>query len=102
MGSTYRFFIRAYNNAGYTDSLRVQVVLSAVPAKPTTVPISDASVTNEERIKILFGPQDASQNGGSPILSYELQMDAGLGDGFVSLIGGQGYENSLETKFVIE
>ena len=47
-------------------------MLSDEPKQPTLAPYSDASVTNEVRIKVLFGPQPATENGGSPILSYEL------------------------------
>lgn len=36
--NTFRFKIRAYNNAGYTDSKPLSVVLSAVPDTPLTGP----------------------------------------------------------------
>lgn len=45
-GNTFRFIIRASNNAGYTDSTPLSVVLSAVPDTPLTGPSSDASVTD--------------------------------------------------------
>lgn len=48
---------------------------------------------------MLFGPQLSIQNGGSDILSYELQMDNGNGGYFFSLIGIS--PNSLETSFLI-
>ena len=50
----------------------LHVTLAAVPDKPTTGPVSDASVTNDNRIKVNFGPFLDSQNGGSPVLSYDL------------------------------
>ncbi len=66
LGATYRFKVRAINSAGYTDCIQVlNVVLSDVPDAPTKGPISDASVTNENTIKVFYGPQSASQNGGS-------------------------------------
>jgi hypothetical protein len=49
----------------------------------------------------MFGPQPASENGGSPILSYELQIDNGIGGSFTSLIGGENQEFSLETTFTV-
>jgi hypothetical protein len=72
-GSTYRFKVRAYNSAGYSDSIKVlNVVLSDEPDTPTQGPLSDATITNESRIKVWYGPQDITKNGGSPLLSYEL------------------------------
>ena len=48
VGSTYRFSVSAYNNAGYSDSVNVlNVVLSDEPDTPVQGPISDASITNE-------------------------------------------------------
>ena len=79
------------------------MILSDVPDTPLIGPSSDASVTNEYRIKADFGPQSASANGGSPILSYELQVDYGIGvAGFESLIGGDPSKPSLETTFLVE
>ena len=49
--------------------------------------MTDVSVTNENRIKVDFGPQPASDNGGSVILSYELQVDNGIGGNFTTLLG---------------
>ena len=99
-GKTYRFKVRAFNAAGYSDSESVlNVVLSDEPDTPTIGPISDSSVTNESRIKVNFGPQDVAMNGGSPLLSYELQMDNGQGGEFTSLIGYN--SESLETTFIV-
>lgn len=73
VGSMYRFKIRAHNIAGQSESVSMlHVTLAAVPDKPTTGPVSDASVTNDNRIKVNFGPLLDSQNGGSPVLSYDL------------------------------
>ena len=101
-GNTYRFKVRAHNYAGFTDSQNyLNVVLADEPDKPTVAPSSDASVTNESRIKVDFGPQLASENGGSPILTYELQIDNGIGGNFTTLIGGEGMQPSLETTFTV-
>lgn len=57
IGSVYRFKIKAHNNAGSSESSgMLHVTLAAVPDRPTTGPISDALVTNENRIKVSFGP----------------------------------------------
>jgi len=73
-----------------------------VPDTPTQGPRSDASETNEFRICVLYGPLLESLNGGSPILSYDLQIDTANSQGFHSLIGGENMENSLETRFIVE
>lgn len=73
LGATYRFKVRAFNSAGFTDSIRVlSVVLSDVPDTPLSGPISDTTVTNENIIKVFYGPLSVNNNGGSPLLSYEL------------------------------
>lgn len=93
-GNIYRFFVRAYNAAGYSDSSLVKIVLSDVPDTPVSGPISEASETNELRISVRFGPLLVDENGGSPILSYDLQVDMADGNGFLSLIGGEGLDPS--------
>ena len=98
-GNEYRFRIRAINDAGYTESSPVSIVLANVPDTPSTGPSSDATVTNDQRIKVDFGPQSSVENGGSEIISYELQMDNGKGGVFTCVIGCSG--DSLETEFTI-
>jgi hypothetical protein len=49
--------VRAFNSNGYSDSQIFYAVLAAVPDTPSPGPISDASVTNEKKIKVNFGPQ---------------------------------------------
>jgi hypothetical protein len=78
----------------------LNVVCASVPDTPIVSPVSDATVTNEMRIKVVYGPLTAAQNGGSPVLSYELQMDNGKGGDFASYIGGTA--PSLETRITIE
>ena len=56
VGSLYRFKIRAYNAAGFTDSAPLLATLSAVPDTPLSGPVSDATITNESTIKVDFGP----------------------------------------------
>lgn len=101
-GSVYRFFVRAYNFAGYSDSGIAKIVLSNVPDTPPSGPVSDASETNEFKISVVYGPLLEALNGGSPILSYDLQIDSGNAQGFQSLIGGENMDNSLETRFLLK
>jgi hypothetical protein len=79
LGMTYHIKVRAHNANGFADSPVLFAVLANVPDQPSQGPVSDASVTNESQIKVDFGPQLVSENGGSAILSYELQMDNGIG-----------------------
>lgn len=97
--STFRFKIRVYNSAGYTDSNPLSVVLAGVPEDPPSAPSSDTGVTDNSKIKVLYSPPLTYDNGGSEILSYELQMDNGLGGSFVSLIGYS--SDSMETTYTI-
>ena len=60
--------------------------MASTPAKPTDVPVSDASVTSDSEIKVAYA-SPAPANGGSAITSYELQMDDGEGGDFVSIHG---------------
>ena len=53
----------------------MRIILSSVPEAHSSGPYSEASVTNEYRISVLYGPVPAINNGGSPILSYDLQID---------------------------
>lgn len=71
-GNSYRFIIRAFNSAGYSDSNIVRIILSSVPDTPAQGPSSKASETNAYRISVVYGPIVQSKNGGSPILSYDL------------------------------
>jgi hypothetical protein len=87
-----------FNKAGFSDSEVLQVILAAEPDQPLVSPFADASRTNEHQIMVRFNAFSASQNGGSPITSYELQVDNGFGGDFTPLIGFE--EDSLETEFL--
>ncbi len=98
-GSTFRFKLRATNSAGSTDSSHLSIILASVPDTPSTGPISDASVTDDTRIKVDYSPLLSANNGGSTILSYSIEMDNGKGGSFVSLAGG--ISNRLATTYTI-
>lgn len=59
-------------------------MLAARPSKPVDVVISDPKVTSDQILKVKFG-NPAPVNQGSPILSYELQMDDGKSGEFSSI-----------------
>jgi hypothetical protein len=99
--SKYKIKVRAFNAAGYTDSKPIVVVLAAVPDTPLTAPSRIASSTDATRITVAYGPLLESQNGGSDVLSYELQVDNGIGGAFSSLIGNDSSGPSLATSHTI-
>jgi len=73
-------------------------VLAGIPSKPTDLPVNDLSVTTDTRIKVSFASPPPANNG-SPILSYELQMDDGISGDFVSLVGYSSF--SLLTTWTV-
>lgn len=60
-------------------------MLASIPAKPSAAPESDLTKSSFEQLKISYVA--VSDNGGSPILSYSLEIDDGLGGEFTSLYG---------------
>ena len=62
------------------------------------MPISDPLVTSSSRIKVTFA-NPVPSNGGSAIISYELQMDDGLSGEFSSIVGYS--VNSLLTAYTV-
>jgi len=48
------------------------MTLAAIPGAPTAGPVSDSTVTNGNQIRVTYSA--VADNGGSVILSYELQM----------------------------
>ena len=73
-------------------------MLASVPAQPTDIPVSDNTITSDTQIKVSYAnpPPD---NGGSPIISYELQMDDGTTGVYRSIVGFD--TNSLLTTYTV-
>lgn len=74
------------------------IELASVPFKPTDFPVSDPLITADDTIKVKFA-DPAPDNGGAPIISYELVMDDGMSGSFTSIVGLDA--NSLLTEFTI-
>ena len=72
VGLIYRIKVRALNAAGFTDSSSLSVALASLPLKPDTPPESVLSITDESRIGIEIETFDDVNNGGSPILIYDI------------------------------
>ena len=77
VGKIYRIKVRALNYAGFTDSSSISIALASLPEKPDIPPISNPSVTDESRIGITINTFDETNNGGSPILIYNIEYDDG-------------------------
>jgi hypothetical protein len=96
-GSTYIFQLRAYNINGVAISQTSAFVLASIPAAPTAAPDSDLAQSSFEQLKISYS--EVSDDGGSPILSYSLEIDDGLGGQFKSLYGETVDTMSLSTLY---
>ena len=85
-GRTFKFIVKVFTTQREALSGIGYFVLAGVPSKPTDKPVNDLTVTSDSRIKVTFANPPPNDNG-SPILSYELQMDDGITGDFVSLVG---------------
>ena len=87
MGATYIFYLTAFNINGETVSETSAFVIASIPTAPTSAPSSDLLVSSDSLLKISYPAIAVSDNGGSPILSYSLEIDDGQGGKMVSLYG---------------
>lgn len=78
--------LKAINEIDTTSSLVGYALFAAIPSAPPA-PTSDASVTNKDRIKVLWTEIASPDNGYHEIISYSLEMDDGAGGDFVVLTG---------------
>lgn len=85
LGHTYTYRVRASNLMGYgaySDSFRF--IPRSVPAKPPTAPRSVEPSTNRNTIFLAF--DKLWDDGGAPILNYNVYMDNGLEGAFIGPI----------------
>lgn len=86
LGKSFRFRVVALNQGGKSITSRsLRVTIAAPPTTPITAPQPDATTTNGAVIRIVYA---APTDGGSPITNYEIQMDDGIGGGFITIAGG--------------
>lgn len=62
--------------------------MAGVPDTPTSAPLRDHDVTSGQVIRVTYSAP--TTDGGNPLISYEVQMDDGLGGGFSTVAGGDG------------
>lgn len=80
-GATYVVFLQAYNINGVVTSESMAFVLASVPTTPTVAPASDLLISSSSQLKIDI--QMVTDNGGSPIIVYSIELDDGQGGPFV-------------------
>lgn len=92
------FRLRATNSIGPTDSIEVTHVLAAVPDAPLGAPVLNLAGTSTTSIRVDYAAFTTGMNGGSAVLSYELQIYAYPTSSWLSLVGHEGFF-SLATTF---
>lgn len=85
-GLRFRMKVSAFNEIGLTDSPIISTVLASVPDAPP-IPVFVASSSSSSKITIDISDFPSSSNGGSEILSFEVQWAEGRAGSFVSLVG---------------
>ena len=87
VGQYMRIQIHALNSAGLSSlSDILQVVVAGIPSTPTSAPTEDSTTTSKSTIGVTYlQPSDQ----GSSILSYDVQIDDGIGGTFTTFAGGQ-------------
>ena len=98
IGDEFKFRIVAMNLQGSVTSVESRAIpLASVPGKPPSAPVSDPSETNGSQIRVLY--QEVAEDGGVPLLSYELQMSTVLLTDWTQVIGADPY--SLQLFFTV-
>jgi len=87
LGSYYVFKIIATNRQGNVASLLSSpMIWAGLPAKPGAAPVSNATVTNWEQIRLDY--TTVSDDGGATVQSYELQQGSPLLNDWRAIVGG--------------
>ena len=69
---TFQFYLTASNSVGIVQTETVSFILAAAPDKPSTKPTLNLELTTASSIHVDYAPLSEAENGGSPILNYEL------------------------------
>jgi hypothetical protein len=77
--------LSAYNINGATLSPTAGFVFASIPSTPTEAVALDLTHSSVEQLYIVYNA--IASNGGSPILSYSLEIDNGRGGAFTCLYG---------------
>jgi hypothetical protein len=87
-GTTFTYYMHAENILGSVISPEFSIVLADVPDQPTTVPQLNLEFTSATAIHADYQALETVQNGGSEILSYELQVYRLENSAWQSVTGG--------------
>jgi hypothetical protein len=87
---TFVFQLQATNSIGTTSSIEVSHVLAAVPDMPASAPTLNLEGTSTSTIHVDYSEFTTSMNGGSDILSYELQIYDYTTSTWLSIVGHEG------------
>jgi titin len=93
VGSVYQIYVDAVNRAGSVSSDTVSFILASVPDQP----ILATSDSDGNYLEIIM---TAPSNGGSTIVTYQLQVDLQDGKGFTTIAGGDS-KHTLTLKHTI-
>jgi hypothetical protein len=77
IGQIYKVKVQATNYAGSVQTNSLSVALASLPQKPSVSPISEASLTSPTTLAVVIELFSATNDGGSEITLYEIQLDDG-------------------------
>ena len=106
-GLDYRIKVRVFTIEGEVDSDPALITLASVPSKPPTKPTHVIASSTGSKLVITITPLVSSsdplldETGGSPILSYTLEIDNGSGGAYTSLGGAVAGIYQMATSFTI-
>ena len=80
VGATYLVYTKAFNVNGVSASETTAFVVSDVPVAPSSAPVSDLTASDSTKLKIDMAI--VTDDGGSAILNYSLELDDGQGGDF--------------------
>lgn len=97
LGKKFAFILKAHNREGLVSSAPVSYLFSQIPDTPTAGPEVLSFSSSQLRARYLF----AESSGGSPILSYNLQVMPSYTGYWLDVLGTDA-QHSLATEHTIE
>ena len=96
LGKKFTYVLRAFNREGQVTSDQVSFLFSTVPSTPSAGPIVTSYSSTKLTAKYLF----ADSTGGSPIVSYHLQLMLAYSGSWTDVTGSDSL-HSLATEHTI-
>ena len=98
VGNRFRYKMQVFNREGYSDSALVTLLNAGPPDAPSNAVILLEQTATQIKIKMPLIAEE--NNGGSQIISYNLQIDDANGGDFVNVVG---YDPiSMKTEVVLK